>query len=98
MSLAAFEPGTSSERAMLSFFRGHDEILQCPRCSGSLHVAETTVRCEGCHHVFAIDNGIPLLFSPNDWDPTKPDVTHDVQAFYEKTPFPNYDDFDSIGS
>jgi SAM-dependent methyltransferase len=83
---------------MLSFFREHNEILQCPRCGGALGVATTTVRCDDCHHVFATDNDIPLLFAPNDWDLTKPDVTEDVQAFYEKTPFPNYDDFDSIGS
>src|SRR5687767_6950983 len=83
---------------MLAFFRDHQDILQCPRCGGTLHVGDAAVTCDGCKHVFATDNEIPLLFAPNDWDPSKPDVTQDVQAFYEKTPFPNYDDFDSVGS
>jgi len=83
---------------MLSFFRDHEEILRCPRCAGALHVAERTVACGLCKHVFGTDTGIPLLFAPNDWDPSQRDVTEDVQAFYEKTPFPNYDDFDSTGS
>ena len=83
---------------MLAFFREHEDILHCPRCQGALRVADTTVSCEKCNHVFGTDNDMPLLFAPNDWDPSKPDVTTDVQAFYEKTPFPNYDDFDNIGS
>ena len=91
-------PLTSTPGVMLTFFREHQEILRCPRCGGALHVGATTVECEACNHVFGTDGEIPLLFAPNDWDPNKPDVTFDVQAFYEKTPFPNYDDFDSIGS
>jgi SAM-dependent methyltransferase len=83
---------------MLGFFREHEDILRCPRCGDSLHVGEASVECQGCRHVFATDGEVPLLFAPNDWDPSKPDVTDDVQAFYEKTPFPNYDDFDSVGS
>ena len=38
------------------------------------------------------------MYWPTEWDPTKPDVTEDVRAFYEETPFPNYDDFDDVGS
>lgn len=38
------------------------------------------------------------LFAPNDWEPSQPDITEKMRAFYEKTPFPNYDDFDSVGS
>ena len=83
---------------MLRFFRDHEDLLHCPRCTGALRVSETTVRCDGCGHVFPTENDIPLLFTPNDWDSSKPDVTQDVRAFYEKTPFPNYDDFDNIGS
>lgn len=47
--------------------------------------------------LFPASDGIPNLFVPNDWQgagqPT--DVTDVVKAFYEETPFPNYDDFDS---
>jgi len=42
-----------------------------------------------------VDGEIPQLFWQNDWPADKPDVTRAMQAFYEKTPFPNYDDFDS---
>jgi SAM-dependent methyltransferase len=42
-----------------------------------------------------VDGGIPQLFWQNDWPPEKPDVTRTMQSFYEQTPFPNYDDFDS---
>lgn len=56
------------------------------------------MRCTGCSHRFPVDGGIPLLYWPTEWDPAKPDVTDDVRAFYEETPFPNYDDFDDVGS
>jgi 2-polyprenyl-3-methyl-5-hydroxy-6-metoxy-1,4-benzoquinol methylase len=42
-----------------------------------------------------VQDGIPQLFWQNDWPADKPDVTSAMQAFYEKTPFPNYDEFDS---
>jgi len=42
-----------------------------------------------------VQGGIPQLFWQNDWPADKPDVTTTMQAFYEKTPFPNYDEFDS---
>ena len=51
--------------------------------------------CGGCGHEFGLDQGIPQLFWHNDWPADKPDVTLAIQAFYEETPFPNYDDFDS---
>src|SRR5262249_3794161 len=43
-------------------------------------------------------DGIPRLFWPNEWDETRPDVTEMVKEFYEATPFPDYDDFDSAAS
>jgi SAM-dependent methyltransferase len=36
------------------------------------------------------------LFAPNDWD-GRQDVTEKIKAFYEETPFPNYDEIDDIG-
>ena len=39
------------------------------------------------------------MFWPNDdWDTSREDVTASIQAFYEKTPFPDYDEFDSVES
>ena len=46
-------------------------------------------------HQFSLDGGIPCLFAPNEWSGEQPDVTELVKQFYEKTPFPNYDDVDS---
>lgn len=42
-------------------------------------------------------DGIPSLFAPNDAS-FEGDVTEMVKAFYEETPFPNYDGFDSRAS
>jgi SAM-dependent methyltransferase len=39
-------------------------------------------------------SGIPSLFVLNDWSEGQSDVTEIVKAFYEETPFPNYDDLD----
>lgn len=41
-----------------------------------------------------VTDGIPNLFAPNDASFTG-DVTEVVKAFYEETPFPNYDGLDS---
>jgi SAM-dependent methyltransferase len=46
-------------------------------------------------HQFSSEDGIPCLFVPNDWSGDRVDVTEIVKQFYEKTPFPNYDDLDS---
>ena len=39
-----------------------------------------------------------MLFWPNDWEEGTTDVTNEVKAFYEDTPFPSYDDFDNMDS
>jgi 2-polyprenyl-3-methyl-5-hydroxy-6-metoxy-1,4-benzoquinol methylase len=69
--------------------------LACPICGGNLNPLPDQVTCEKCRHAFPVDGGIPQFFWQNDWPADKPDVTRAMQAFYEKTPFPNYDDFDS---
>ena len=59
---------------------------------------EREIRCKSSDHVFPVENGIPQLFVANNWAPDKKDITDKVKGFYEKTPFPNYDDFDSIST
>jgi len=45
---------------------------------------------------YPVENGIPRLFLPtNTADLNGADVTTMVKQFYEKTPFPNYDDIDN---
>lgn len=74
------------------------QLARCPRCQDKLAAAEGRLVCQGCGTAFEVDDGIPLLYWPNDWDESKGDVTDEVRAFYEETPFPDYDDFDSVGS
>jgi SAM-dependent methyltransferase len=45
-----------------------------------------------------MEDGIPLLFWPHDTLDDPGDVTTRVRAFYEETPFPNYDEHDSVRS
>jgi len=73
-------------------------LLACPGCGGALLFERKELRCEGCTYGFPVDDGIPILFWPNEWEDDKRDVTEQVKAFYEETPFPDYDDFDSVES
>ncbi|MCI0624201.1 MAG: class I SAM-dependent methyltransferase [Acidobacteria bacterium] len=54
------------------------------------------LKCLGCAATYPVDqDGIPLLFCPTEgWNKDR-DVTEVVKAFYEKNPFPNYDDLES---
>ena len=78
-----------------------DEIvpqLRCPACGARLSRDAGALACTGCRHRFQVTDGIPMLFWPNEWEAGAADVTETVKSFYEETPFPNYDDFDSVGS
>jgi SAM-dependent methyltransferase len=76
----------------------HLGLLCCPRCGGELAERGEALACSGCERSFAVDDQIPLLFWPNEWSAEREDVTDVVRAFYEETPFPDYDDFDSVES
>ncbi len=74
-------------------------LYQCPSCTGDLHIADGSLSCVNCRQGFPITNGIPQLFWPDDKEVEDgSDVTETVKAFYEETPFPDYDDFDDIAS
>ena len=73
-------------------------ILCCPRCQADLALAEGSLRCTGCAESYPVTDEIPQLFVPNDWSASQQDVTQAMRAFYEETPFPDYEDFDSVGS
>ena len=60
-------------------------------------MGDSEVCCTGCNHRFAIEDGIPLLYWPNEWEEGRRDVTGMVREFYEETPFPNYEDLESVG-
>ena len=69
-------------------------MLLCPACEGSLRtLREAALECVACHRQFAIEGGIPCLFHPHDCG-DEDDVTDAVQAFYEESPFPDYERVD----
>jgi SAM-dependent methyltransferase len=51
-----------------------------------------------CGRRFPVTDGILQLYFPHDAVADPDDVTERVKAFYEETPFPNYDDHDSTRS
>jgi SAM-dependent methyltransferase len=81
------------------FLSEHIGLYQCPSCTRDLQIAGETLSCTGCGQVFPITNGIPQLFWPDDKElEAGSDITETVKAFYEETPFPDYDDFDDLAS
>jgi SAM-dependent methyltransferase len=77
------------------------EILACPKCLGVLNAlkAEARMACVQCGQHFSTDpeSGIPLFFVDKDSAPPG-DVTERIRAFYEKTPFPDYELIDSAAT
>jgi SAM-dependent methyltransferase len=82
---------------MLRHMNSHLDIFACPACKGNLKIAEDKIKCMLCHNLYHIEDGIPLLFWPTEWNNSKKDVTHIVKEFYEKTPFPNYEELENVG-
>jgi len=75
----------------------HLGIFICPACAGDLKITGDGIKCLECHNHYQVEDDIPLLFWPNEWDSSKKDVTDMVKSFYEKTPFPNYEDLENVG-
>lgn len=75
----------------------HLHLYQCPRCEGDLRLGDDALSCRSCAQAFPVSEGIPRLFCPD--APTAGEsLTDVVKEFYEETPFPDYDDFDSVES
>jgi SAM-dependent methyltransferase len=72
-------------------------LLRCPveGCGASLSMHAERLRCDTGRHQFSVESGIPRLFVANEWRDGRHDVTDLVKAFYEETPFPNYDGLDT---
>ncbi len=81
-----------------NFIKDNIELLCCPKCRGYLVLEKQNLTCQNCAQNYSISDHIPRLFWPNEWDPAKEDVTEKIKTFYEETPFPDYDDFDNVGS
>jgi SAM-dependent methyltransferase len=79
-------------------FQDCSEVLSCPVTGQALRIAENGwTSADGSRH-YPVEDGIPRLFVPVDPALADRDVTDIVKAFYEETPFPNYDDLDSRDS
>jgi SAM-dependent methyltransferase len=78
-----------------SAFRDCADIVRCPITGEPLVAVEDGWRSASGQRHYSIEHGIPLLFAPVDPTISDRDVTEVVKAFYEETPFPNYDDIDS---
>lgn len=79
-------------------------VLACPACRALLvrrdPVAPTgaglALACAACGEAFLVELGVPLLYWPDGRGAD--DVAARVRAFYETSPFPDYDDLDSPAS
>lgn len=81
----------------LSHLAQYVDMLQCPACSSDLVFNANEVQCSGGHR-FPIRNNVPLLFWQDGAEPVPvKKVTENVKAFYEETPFPNYDGMETVG-
>ena len=72
-------------------------LIVCPSCKKMLSIVPPII-CTKCEIEYPNDHNIPMLFLENNWKNNKLDVTTDVKRFYEKTPFPDYEDIESISS
>jgi 2-polyprenyl-3-methyl-5-hydroxy-6-metoxy-1,4-benzoquinol methylase len=94
----------AAQRAMVRVVADNtsDEVLDgklaSPCCGADLSQDGRALVCRRCSHAFEIEGNIARLFWPHEKFADPRDVTEMVKAFYEETPFPNYDDHDSIRS
>ena len=72
-------------------------LLMDPVDGSTVAVQGSTFRSTRTGRAIDVTDGIPNLFVPAEFPPGKSvkDVTEMVKAFYEETPFPNYDGYDS---
>jgi SAM-dependent methyltransferase len=71
--------------------------LRCPATGGTMRLADNAYVSDGDPKVrFPIEQGIVRAFVEH--DAASGDVTVTMQDFYNRNPFPNYDEMESIGS
>jgi SAM-dependent methyltransferase len=76
-------------------FRECLQLLECPTTRQPLVLAAGGMMTLDGQRCYPVADGIPNLFVPLDGLAANSDVTELVKAFYEETPFPNYDHLDS---
>jgi SAM-dependent methyltransferase len=98
--LLAADRAKGVEKASIAsspLFAEHLEILIDPASERSIELRDGTFTVSGGGRPIDVVDGIPNFFVPTQFTPgtSFEDVTETVRAFYEETPFPNYDGFDS---
>ncbi len=76
-------------------FRDCADVFQCPLSGEPLTPDEGVWISANGRRRYSIKDGISYLYAPVDPAMADRDVTELVKAFYEETPFPNYDDIES---
>jgi SAM-dependent methyltransferase len=88
-------PSRAEEDGLPNLFHELADILECPATGKPLRPEGGTLAVTGSDRRYGATDGIPNLFVPTTPSAGHVDVTEMVKAFYEETPFPNYDDLDS---
>lgn len=80
-----------------SLFEEHSSILMDPASGDGIRFENGDFIVARSGRRIQVNDGIPNFFVPADHvtGSSLADVTETVKAFYEETPFPNYDGFDS---
>ena len=73
-------------------------VMQSPCHGEPIERAGSVLVCSSCRREFSRTDGVWQAFWPHDRIDNPTDVTEKVKAFYEETPFPNYDEHDSVRS
>ena len=76
-------------------FRDCADVFQCPVSGEPLTPDEGVWISASGSRRYSIKDGISYLYAPVETAMADRDVTELVKAFYEETPFPNYDDIES---
>jgi carbamoyltransferase len=75
-----------------------EQLMCSPLTGGPLRFEDNQATCESTGQIFEREDGIWKMFWPHEKIDDPRDVTRIVKSFYEKTPFPNYDEHDSLRS
>lgn len=86
------------EKKLLSFYSKNINFLTCPKCSKRLLLRDKKLNCTFCPGKYNFSGGVPLLYVLDKKISAKESITETIKSFYEKTPFPNYENIDSSES
>jgi SAM-dependent methyltransferase len=87
-------PRPDQANQLPAIFRDLNDLFECPQTRKPVQFGGGTVNVAGSPVSYPVKNAIPNFFVPASSEHGI-DVTDLVKQFYEETPFPNYDDFDS---